>query len=320
MDKPPYSITSPILNMISAISEKIGVIKAVHLDSPTPQFRKRSSVHTVQSSLEIEGNTLSVEQITALLDGKNVLGPARDILEAKNAVRVYGMLDAWNPFKLTALRKAHRMLMKGLVEQPGKFRGGAVGIVKGKRIAHLAPASEMVSPLLKNLLEYARQDADSLLLKSCVFHYEFEFIHPFVDGNGRIGRLWQTLLLREHDGLFEHLPIEPLINSHRNEYYAALGASDSEGQSTAFLEFMLPIIDAALEELLLERPAPLGGKSRIEQFAAKIGKRHFSRSDYMHHFKEISTATASRDLTNAVLEGVLTRSGEKRTTRYRYQM
>jgi len=319
MNKPPYSITSSVLNLISGISEKVGAVRAVRLDRPSARFQKSNSVRTVQSSLEIEGNTLGVDQIAAILDGKRVVGPARDVLEAENAVRVYGQLDRWKPFALKSLCEAHGMLMKGLVERPGEFRTAAVGIVKGRKVAHLAPGAEMVPPLLENLLSYARTDPDNLLVKSCVFHYEFEFVHPFVDGNGRIGRLWQTLLLCRYDPLFEHLPVDPLINFRRDDYYAALSASDKEGSSTAFLEFMLHIIDAALGEVLLQRPTTLNSEGRIEQFADKVGDEEFSRKDYMRHFKEISPATASRDLKSAVDSGVLARSGDKRTARYRYR-
>jgi cell filamentation protein, protein adenylyltransferase len=320
MDKPPYIITSRILNLVAAISERVGAARAVHLDIPVPLYKKRNRIRTIQSSLEIEGNTLSIEQITAVLDGNRVVGPKKDILEAKNATRLYNLLDAWNPYKLTDLCKAHKIMMKGLVEHPGRLRSGTVGIVKGKQITHLAPDSEMVSPLLKSLLKYAKTDADSPLIRSCVFHYEFEFIHPFADGNGRMGRLWQTLLLRESTPLFEYLPIEPLINARRGDYYNALATSDREGQSTRFVEFMLDIIDSALKELLRQRPIPLSGEKRMERFAKEIGKNQFSRKDYMQQFKEISPATASRDLVKAVKKGVLERQGDKRKTTYRFKL
>jgi len=248
--KPPYEITGKILNLIASISEKIGEVNAVHLYKPPTELRKRNRIKTIQSSLEIEGNTLTIEQITDLLDNKRILAPKKDILEVKNAIKVYNQLNKFKVYELKSLCKAHKILMKDLIENPGKLRTGSVGIVKGSDIAHIAPPGEMVHSLMTDLFEYLRNDNDLILIKSCVFHYEFEFIHPFIDGNGRMGRLWQTMILKEHSPVFEFLPIESLVKLRQQEYYNVLGKSDKQGASTSFIEFMLEIIQDALEELL----------------------------------------------------------------------
>lgn len=205
------------------------------------------------------------------------------------------------------------------IENPGNLRSTAVGIVKGDQIAHLAPSGEMVYPLLKNLFAYLKNDEDFILIKSCVFHYEFEFIHPFVDGNGRMGRLWQTMILKEYSPVFEFLPIETLIKEKQQDYYNVLAKSDEQGESTLFIEFMLDIIDSALEDLLKTQQLSSTNNDRIELFKDIIGSIEFSRQDYMRHNKDISSATASRDLKSAVENGILLKLGDKRLTKYKFK-
>lgn len=317
--KPPYEITSNILALIASISEQIGTINAVHLNKPPTELRKKNRIKTIQSSLEIEGNTLSVEQITDLLDNKRVLAPKKDILEVKNAVAVYEKLQEFDVYDLESLCKAHSVLMNNLVDNPGKLRSSSVGIVKGSQIAHLAPPGEMVAPLMNDLFKYLKQDQDILLIKSCVFHYEFEFIHPFVDGNGRMGRLWQTLILKEHSPVFEFLPIESLVKEKQLEYYQVLGTSDRMGNSTAFIEFMLEIIRDELADLLKHQNFNLTNTDRISHFKDRIRNELFSRQEYLRAFKEISPATASRDLKLAVDHGILEKQGDKNTAKYRFR-
>lgn len=317
--KPPYEITSKILNLIASISEKIGEVNAAHLNRPPTELRKRNRIKTIQSSLEIEGNTLTVEQITDLLNNKRVLAPKKDITEVKNAVNVYNKLNKFKAFDLKSLCKAHEVLMEGLIDNPGKLRNTSVGIVKGSDIAHIAPPGEMVYSLMTDLFNYLKNDDDLILIKSCVFHYELEFIHPFLDGNGRMGRLWQTMILKEHSPIFEFLPIETLIKLKQQEYYNVLGRSDKEGSSTSFVEFMLEIIKDALEDLLKVQNISLTGNDRILNFKEIIGSNEFSRQDYLRSFKNISQATASRDLKVAVENGIIEKDGDKRTTKYRYK-
>lgn len=316
--KPPYEITSRTLDLVAAISEKLGEIKAAYLFKPPAELRRRNRIRTIQSSLEIEGNTLSLDQVTALLDDKRVLAPAKDILEVQNAIKVYEHIADFKPYSLTSLCSAHGILMAGLVEHPGRLRSSSVGVTKGSEIAHVAPPADLVKPHLNDLLKYLKSDKDLLLIKSCVFHYEFEFIHPFVDGNGRMGRLWQTVILRQYNPVFEYVPIESLIKSRQQEYYDALGSADSQGKSTIFIEFMLSVINDSLEELLQSQNVSLTSTDRIEIFRQQIGDKQFSRADYIRNFKNISTATASRDLKQAVNIQILEKIGNGRMTQYSY--
>jgi len=318
--KPPYEITNRILKLISSISERIGEVKSAHLQSPPTELRKKNRIKTIQSSLEIEGNTLTIEQITDLINNKRVLAPKKDLLEVKNAIEVYSRLNVFKVYQLKSLCKAHGLLMEGLVDKPGQLRTTSVGIVKGENVAHLAPPGDMVYSLIKDLFDYLKNDDDIILVKSCVFHYEFEFIHPFVDGNGRMGRLWQTMILKEYSPVFEFLPIESIIKNRQQEYYSALGKSDDQGSSTIFIEFMLNVINDALEELLRIQSPSITNRDRIKLFKDIIGKSYFTRQDYLRHNKEISSATASRDLKNAVDDGILEKTGEKRLTKYRFKL
>lgn len=316
--KPPYEITPKILTQIVSISEQVGAINATHLNKPPTELRKKNRIKTIQSSLQIEGNTLTIDQITDLLDDKRVLAPQKDILEVKNAITVYDRISEFDVYSLKSLCLAHGILMKNLVNNPGKLRTSSVGIVNGSEIAHLAPPGEMVNPLMKNLFNYLKNDDDLLLMKSCVFHYEFEFIHPFADGNGRMGRLWQTMILKEYSAVFEFLPIESLIKEKQQEYYQVLGTSDSLGNSTLFIEFMLEIIMDALSGLLKHQNLNLINTDRMLHFKDRIGAELFSRQDYLRAFKEISSATASRDLKFAVENRILVKQGDKNTAKYRF--
>lgn len=317
--KPPYQITGKILRLVAQISEKLGEVNAVHLHKPPTALRKKNRIRTIQSSLEIEGNTLTEEQITALLNNERVLAPQKDILEVQNAIKVYEQINSLNPNKLTDLEKAHGVLMKGLIADAGKLRQKNVGIVKGSKVEHVAPDGSMIRGLMNDLFTYLKNDKDILLIKSCVFHYEFEFIHPFTDGNGRMGRLWQTLILMQQYPVFEYLPVELLIKENQEAYYKALGNSDKTGTATPFIEFMLGIILQALEHLLKGQNRTLTVKDRIELFQGKVKGGEFSRKDYLLNYKEIKEATASRDLKWAVEQGILIKSGDKRLTKYVYK-
>jgi Fic family protein len=318
--KPPYQITSEILHLISSVSEKIGSINARHLYKAPAELRKSNRIKTIQSSLEIEGNTLSEEQITAILENKRVIAPEKDILEVKNAIEVYENLQSFRFDKLTSLYKAHQILMKGLILDAGKIRSKSVGIVKGSEVAHLAPPGNLVQSLLNDLFSYLKNDKDLLLIKSCVFHYEFEFIHPFMDGNGRMGRLWQTLILKEYSPVFGFLPIESIIKNKQNEYYNALSKSDKAGHSTPFITFMLQVIDQSLDDLIKSQRVTLSGNDRMNIYKDKIGSQFFTRQNYMNSFPDISTATASRDLKDAVNKEILIKQGDKNKTVYQFKM
>lgn len=317
--KPPYTLTDNILALVASISEKIGEINAFQLYKPATELRKKNRIKTIQSSLEIEGNTLTEEQITALLDNKRVIAPQKDILEVQNAIKVYEQLNQFNPYKLKDLEKAHSVLMNGLIDNAGKLRTTTVGIVKGSKVEHIAPSGNMVKALMKDLFHYLKKDKDLILIKSCVFHYEFEFIHPFLDGNGRMGRLWQTLVLMQQYPVFEYLPVESLVKQKQSEYYNKLSESDKKGNSTPFIEFMLAIILESLNGLLQSQSVKLYTEDRIRLFKEKIGKNKFSRKDYLQNFKNISAPTASRDLKWAIELDLLTKFGELRLTEYQFK-
>jgi Fic family protein len=209
--------------------------------------------------------------------------------------------------------------MDGLIESPGKYRSESVGIVKGSVVAHLAPPAIRVHPLMLDLFGYIKKSEDIMLIKSCVFHYEMEFIHPFLDGNGRMGRLWQTLLLMKAYPVFEFLPLETIIKAQQDQYYESLAKSDIAGESTEFIGFMLSVMDEALESVLQNQNVNLSSLERIKRFQSIIKEDSFSRKEYMRFFKEISSATASRDLRKAVEEGLLRKIGDKRLTKYQFE-
>lgn len=317
--KPPYHINKKILQLASGISEKIGLLNVAQLSKPPTELRKSNKIKTIHSSLEIEGNTLTVEQITSIIENKRVLAPEKDILEVKNAINVYNNIDKLKVYSLDSFCHAHGFLMKGLIASAGSLRTKSVGVLKGSKVAHVAPPSKMVQTLIKNLFDYLKNDDDLILIKSCVFHYEVEFIHPFMDGNGRMGRLWQTLILKEISPIFEFLPMEVLIKERQKKYYEALSKSDKRGDSTAFVEFMLKIIFDSLEEVSTIQNIRLTHSDRIDIFKSHAKENFFTRKDYLEYFKDISSATASRDLKFAVEQKLLKKFGDKNTTRYKYK-
>ncbi len=314
--KPPYTLTSKILELVSDVSHKIGEVSASFITKQSPELRKRNRIKTIQASLAVEGNTLSINQITALIENKKVLGPAKDIKEVSNAIEVYKDLNKFNPFNEKAFLSAHKTLMKGLIKNAGQYRNSGVGIVKGAEITHLAPPASNVSFLMKDLFNYLKNSNELTLIKSCVFHYEMEFIHPFADGNGRMGRLWQTLVLMQQYSVVEFLPFETLISKNQKKYYQALSACDKKGESTLFIEFMLKILSDSLDELLAERLGPISTSDRISIFLSS-GINEFTRKTYMNYIKTISSATASRDILFAVKENLVKKFGDKNKTFYK---
>lgn len=313
--KPPYEITQNILKLITSISEKIGEVNANYLNKQSPTLRKQNKIKTIHSSLQIEGNTLSQEQITALIENKRVIGPEKDVTEVLNAIKVYENLESFKATDEKSFLNAHQIMMKGLIVNSGKYRNKSVGIVKGLEVAHVAPPFENVPFLMKDLFTYLKKSDEIVLIKSCVFHYEMEFIHPFLDGNGRMGRLWQTIILMEKYPVFEFLPFETLINKTQNKYYQSLALSDKAGNSTVFIEYMLEVIDQSLGELLNFNNRTFREMDRIEYFL-KISSNQFTRKDYMNTFKDISTATATRDLKKATELKLITMEGKDNRTFY----
>jgi len=314
--KPPYTISPSILNLVASISLKIGEASAHYLDKKSPQLRKANRIKTIQATLGIEGNSLSESQVQAIEEGKVLLGFERDQKEVQNALALYERWNEFNGSKSYSFLSAHQILMQGLVTNHGEYRNRSVGITKGITLTHIAPPADRVPYLMDDLFDYVDKDPDPPLIKSCVFHYELEFIHPFLDGNGRMGRFWQSVLLSKSHPIFEFLPFETIIAASQSDYYQALATSDACGQSTLFIEYMLGVLDKSLANLLNTTNVVLSETERIEYFIF-IGMKEFSRKDYQRIFKNLSTATASRDLKKGVLLELFSTYGERNGTRYR---
>lgn len=319
--RPPFNITPSILRKSQEISRELGALKGYKITQAPLKLRRTHNIRTIQASLAIEGNTLSIDQMTDLLEDKRVIGPAKDILEAKNAIHVYSDLKKFNPLTIKHLLKAHGILMTNLIEEHGKWRTGEVGIFKGKEISHVAPPAKRVPALMEELFDFIKNDQEfPWLLKACIFHYEFEFIHPFTDGNGRMGRLWQQLLLMKEDSVFEFIPVEVLIKNHQNDYYKALEMSDALGESTPFVEFSLNTIHQSLIDYSTTISSVIQDQnSRLFYAKFNLRKTWFSRKDYLLLHKNISSATASRDLLEGVKEGILINKGEKNQMLYSFK-
>ncbi len=305
--KPPFEITPAILSEIAEIAELVGQVNATSGLSANPMLRRTNRIRTIHASLAIEQNTLTLEQVTALLDGKRVIGPPRDIAEAKNAYEIYEMMDQLNPYSVDDLLTAHGVMTRGLVEESGCFRSGSVGVVdKHGNILHFGTLPDYVPGNTMELLDWIRDSDFHMLIKSCVFHYELELIHPFADGNGRIGRLWHTLLLTKWKPMFAWLPVESIIHDRQDEYYAAINRSNNEGESTTFIVFMLSAIKEALTEAVQTSGASANMTTeelrwyKIERFLQK--NKTITNADVRQMF-QVSSATANRILAKLAEEG-----------------
>ncbi len=247
--KPPFTMNEEITNLIIEIGEYVGTITTYDAMRPNPILRKENRIKTIHSSLAIEQNTLTLEQVTDVINGKRILGPPQDIREVKNAYEAYERVSALNPYSMKNLLLAHKIMMGGLVKEAGSFRSGNVGVYAGTELIHAGIPAKYVPDLMNQLFTWLKQSKYHLLVKSCVFHYEFEFIHPFADGNGRMGRLWQSLILQKWKEVFAWIPVETLVYENQNEYYKVLQRADNAGDSTEFVEFMLGMICNALKEI-----------------------------------------------------------------------
>lgn len=246
--KPPFHMTDKTVTLLAEISEQVGRITVLQEGTISPHLRRENRIRTIYSSLAIEHNSLSLDQVTAILDGKRVLGNPNEIKEVQNAYQAYEMMLSLNPNSVEDLLTAHKLMMQGLVPENGKFRSGGVGVFDGDRLVHMAPPAHLVPKLIQDLFDWYKDSEMHPLIKSAVFHYEFEFIHPFQDGNGRMGRMWHSLLLGQWKELFFWLPVEKLIQSKQAEYYDALGKSDKAADSAVFVELMLEIIRDTLKD------------------------------------------------------------------------
>lgn len=248
--QPPFQLTHRMTALVAGIAERLGAWKAANRGALVPELRRGNRIRTLQASLAIEQNTLSVEQVTAVLDGKAVLGSQKEVQEVRNAFAAYEAMERWQPHRLNDLLAAHALLMTGLVDNPGQLRDGDVGIWRGDKLLHMAPPASRVPTLVKDLLGWVRKTDAHPLVASAAFHYEFEFIHPFPDGNGRMGRLWQTLILGQWQPMLAWLPVETVIRHRQKDYYAQLARADASSDCSGFIEFMLQAIDDSLDEAI----------------------------------------------------------------------
>ena len=246
MYKPPFTVSAKAINLIAKISSQLERYAIRMEQEDTLRLRRANRIKTIHSSLAIEGNTLSEGEVQAVLEGKKVVAPLKEIQEVKNAIKTYELYPKLNPFSLQDLLLAHGTMMSGLVDEAGMFRKGGVGVFDGDKPIHIAPPADRVRDLMSDLFGWLENADDHLLIRSCVFHYEFEFIHPFADGNGRIGRLWQSLILGRLNPIFEHLPVENMVYSNQQAYYHAINRSSDLGDSGPFIDFMLEEILNAL--------------------------------------------------------------------------
>lgn len=253
---PPFVMTEEITNLVIEIGEQVGAVETYDSLQPNPRLRRESRIKSIHSSLAIEQNTLTLDQVTDVIEGKTVLGPPQDIREVKNAYEAYERVFAMDPYSVKNLLSAHRIMMEGLVEEAGRFRSGNVGVYAGEQLIHAGSPANYVPDLMKQLFDWLRKSKLHPLVKSCIFHYEFEFIHPFADGNGRIGRLWQSLILHRWKDFFSWMPIESLVHAKQHGYYEALNASNTAGESTIFVIFMLKVIRDALIDVVKNQNKP----------------------------------------------------------------
>ena len=276
---PPFSVSSEAINLIAEISSMIERY-AIRLEQEDGlRLRKANRIKTIHSSLAIEGNTLTEGEVRDIIDGKNVVAPIKQIQEVKNAIATYELYPTLNPFSVKDLLKAHGVMMQALVDDAGRFRRGGVGVFGEQGLVHLAPPADRVPMLMNDLFDWLKTSKDHLLIRSCVFHYEFEFIHPFIDGNGRTGRLWQSLILGKLHPMFEHLPVENMVYANQQAYYDAITASTKAAQSGPFIDFMLGEIYKTLkehqgEELSMTEVDPIDKEFGLkfgEEFGIKYG-------------------------------------------------
>lgn len=268
---PPFTVSAEAINLIAEISGQIERY-AIRLEQEDGlRLRKANRIKTIHSSLAIEGNTLSEDEVRDIIEGKNVVAPIKQIQEVKNAIATYELYPKLNPFSVKDLLKAHSVMMQALVDDAGKFRRSGVGVFSEHGLVHMAPPADRVPMLMDDLFAWLKESKDHLLIRSCVFHYEFEFIHPFIDGNGRTGRLWQSLILGKLHPLFEHLPVENMVYANQQAYYDAITASTNAGQSGPFIDFMLNEIYKTLKEHQGEKLSVSDTDSIDKEFGIKFG-------------------------------------------------
>lgn len=312
---PPFTMTDEITNLVIEIAELTGAITASDHLSRNPRLRRENRVRSIHSSLAIEQNSLTLDQVSDVIDGKRVLGPPQDIREVKNAYQAYELLAELNPYSIKDLLKAHKIMMDGLVEKAGTFRSKGVGVFAGEQLIHAGSPANYVPELMQQLFDWLRRSKLHPLIKSCLFHYEFEFIHPFADGNGRTGRLWHTLILAKWKEFFLWIPIESMIHERQQEYYNAINASNNAGESTIFVTLMLGLIRDILKELAGD--SVMEDHSTTEEKVIGLIKKHGKLSAAkMAEQLGLSTRQVQRILRKLKDQGMIEHVGTNRNGQY----
>ena len=314
--QPPYTITSKILKLTSEISELISDIKHIDKQYSTLKLRKKNRVRSITGTLQIEGNSFDEVKVTSVVNGKTVLGTTREIEEIKGAIEAYDNLEYYDYKNEKDLLKAHKFLMDALLNNAGKYRNTNVGVGGKDGVTHVAPPSNFVPQLMGDIFEWLNITDEHLLVVSCIFHYEFEFIHPFNDGNGRVGRLWQTVILKSFKDIFAYIPIESMVRNHQNDYYKALEESGTIGESTPFIEFMLEIINKSLKEYIREseRNVPLKVPKnvplkRLDKIINLMKKDKDVTVLELAHKLDVTDKTVKRDIAKLKNENKIVRVG-----------
>lgn len=319
-------MTDKIMNLVADVSEQIGRIKVLSHGNVNPHLRKENRIRTIHSSLAIEHNSLSLEQVTAVVNGKHILGNPNEIREVKNAYDTYEMMLVLNPYSVKDLLKAHKMMMKDLIPENGKFRSGGVGVFDGDVVVHMAPPASLVPGEIQDLFAWYKKSEIHPLIRSAIFHYEFEFIHPFADGNGRMGRMWHSLLLGRWNEIFYWLPVEELIRSRQQEYYNALNKSDRESDSSTFVEFMLEILLDTLRETTVvgdaTDPAGKSGNPYVQKLLDVLGDEVLSATEIMERLGLSHRPTFRKNylvpaLVQRIIEMTIPEKPKSRNQRYR---
>ena len=324
--KPPFEITNTMIHEIAEIAELVGKLTSTNQLSANPTLRRTNRIRTIHGSLAIEQNTLSLEQVTAVLNGKQVLAPPKDIAEVKNAYEIYERLEELDPYSVDDLLTAHGIMTRGLVDESGVFRSKPVGVVDQEgHVLHFGTLQQYVPDLVMELLDWVKNSDVHMLIRSCVFHYEFELIHPFADGNGRVGRLWHTLLLSKWNPAFAWLPVESMIHARQPEYYAAINASNDAGESTEFIEFMLSAIKASLIDAIYTSDEMSDGAMdkaamRWRQIEKFLETHEFIMNADVRILCNVSAATANRILVGLAVEGKLFKCRENGHWVYKVQL
>lgn len=311
---PPFTATESITNLVIEIAELTERISLSDRLSRNPKLRRENRIRSIYSSLAIEQNSLTMDQVSDIIDGKRVLGPPQDIREVKNAYEAYELLTRLNPYSIKDLLKAHKVMMSDLVKESGTFRSRGVGVYAGTELIHAGTPPQYVPDLMGQLFTWLKESKLHPLVKSCIFHYEFEFIHPFADGNGRLGRLWHTLILAKWREFFLWIPIETMIHERQDAYYQALNASNAAGESTVFVEFSLKVIRDLLLELSENGTGQedIGQNSTEDKLLALLrqGERHTAKSLALE--LGISERQVQRILKELKKAGIIERIGANR--------